>query len=147
MRRPFPPRSPRRAALPRGGVSEIFRRMDLSVPQSGLTELAAAYLQTAVTLALIGLCVLLYRRYRKAYFGLWALAWTVYALRLGAIVAFLRSGHSGWLYWHQVTTGWTALALLWAALVFSRGKPVWRPWYVALALFPPVWSYLAIYRM
>ena len=40
-----------------------------------------------------------------------------------------------------------ALALLWAALVFSRGRPIWRPWYVVLALFPPVWSYLAIYRM
>jgi signal transduction histidine kinase len=121
--------------------------MDLAIPPSGLTELAAALLQTAVTLALIGLCALLYRRYRKAYFGVWALAWTLYGLRLGAILAFLVSGRSGWLYWHQVTTGWTALALLWAALVFSRGRPVWRPWYLALALFPPVWSYVAIYRM
>lgn len=121
--------------------------MDLSIPGAALTELAAAYLQAAVTVGLVALCVFLYRRFRKPYFGLWALAWTVYALRLGAIVAFLRTGHSGWLYWHQVTTGWTALALLWAALVFSRGRPIWRPWYAVLALFPPVWSYLAIYRM
>lgn len=121
--------------------------MDLTVPGAAHAELAAAYLQIAVTLALIGLCAFLYRRYRKAYFGFWALAWTIYALRLGAIVAFLRSGASAWLYWHQVTTGWTALALLWAALVFSSGRPVWRTWYGALALFPPLWSYAAIYRM
>ena len=121
--------------------------MDLSVPAAAHSELAAAYLQTTVTLALAGMCGFLFRRYRKPYFGLWALAWTIYALRLGAIVAFLRSGQSAWLYWHQVTTGWTALALLWAALAFSRGTPVWRPWYAALALFPPIWSYVAIYRM
>ena len=121
--------------------------MDLTVPNAAVTELAAAYLQTAITVALIALCGLLYRRYRKPYLGLWALAWTIYATRLGAIVAFLNTGHSGWLYWHQVTTGWTALALLWAALVFSRGRPLWRPWYVLLAAFPPVWSYVAIYRM
>lgn len=121
--------------------------MDLSVPGAAYTELAAAYLQVAVTLGLIGLCALLHRRYRKPYFGLWGLAFTIYALRLGAIIAFLRTGQSGWLYWHQVTTGWTALALLWAALVFSHGRPMWRPWYGALALFPPLWSYVAIYRM
>ncbi len=121
--------------------------MDLSVPGATPTELAAVYLQTAVTLGLIALCFFLHRRYRKPYFGLWALAWTVYGLRLGAITAFLRGGNSAWLYWHQVTTGWTALALLWAALVFSRGRPIWRPWYAALAFFPPLWSYVAIYRM
>ena len=121
--------------------------MDLSIPGAALTERAAAYLQAAVTLGLVALCVFLYRRFRKPYFGLWALAWSVYALRLGAIVAFLRTGESAWLYWHQVTTGWTALALLWAAVVFSRGRPLWRPWYATLALFPPLWSYLALYRM
>lgn len=121
--------------------------MDLSIPSAALAELAAAYLQAAVTVGLVALCAFLHRRFKKPHFGLWALAWTVYALRLVAIVAFLRTGHRGWLYWHQVTTGWTALALLWAALVFSRGRPIWRPWYVGLALFPPVWSYLAIYRM
>ena len=121
--------------------------MDLSIPSAALTELAAAYLQTAVTLGLVGLCGFLYRRFRKPYFAIWALAWGIYALRLAAIVAFLRTAHSGWLYWHQVTTGWTALALLWAAFVFSRGRPLWRRWYSSLALFPPVWSYVAIYRM
>lgn len=120
--------------------------MDLSVPAATLSELAAAYLQAAVTLGLIGLCVFLHRRYRKDYFGLWAVAWGLYGLRLACIIAFLHTGLYPWLYWHQVATGWTALALLWAALSFSRA-PRWRTWYGVLALFPPVWSYLAIYRM
>jgi signal transduction histidine kinase len=120
--------------------------MDLSVPAVSLTELAAAYLQVAVTLGLVVLCVALYRRYRKHYFALWAVAWGVYGTRLGAIVSFLHTGASGWLYWHQVTTGWTAAALLWAALVFSR-KPPSRRWFLVLGLFPPAWSYVAIYRL
>ncbi len=136
----------RAPTLLRGSVSEIFRPMDLSVSQAPLGELAAAYLQAVVTLGLVVLCGTLYHRYRKVYFALWAVAWAVYGLRLGAMIAFLHTGWSAWLYWHQVTTGWTALALLWAALVFSQG-PKWRPAYWALALFPPVWSYVAIYRM
>lgn len=143
-RRPGVTRAP---TLPRRGLSEIFRPMDLSVPQAALSELAAAYLQATITVGLIALCALLYLRYRKPYLALWAVAWAVYSLRLAAIIAFLHTGHSGWLFWHQVTTGWTALVLLWAALVFSRGRTVWRPWYLLLVLFPPVWSYVAIYRM
>ncbi len=65
---------------------------------------------------------------------------------MAAIVSFLLSGDWLWLYWHQVVTGWTALALLYAALVFSRGLR-WRRWYSAVVLFPPVWSYIAIYRL
>jgi signal transduction histidine kinase len=50
------------------------------------------------------------------------------------------------LFWHQVLTGWTALAFLWAALVFAQ-RVTWRRVYWALLLFPPVWSYIAIYRL
>ncbi|MFQ5536385.1 MAG: GAF domain-containing sensor histidine kinase [Gemmatimonadota bacterium] len=120
--------------------------MDLSVPPRALSELAAADFQVVVTLGLVALCLVLYQRYRKHYFGWWALAWAVYAARLGAIISFLHSGNRIWLYWHQVTTGWTALALLWAALVFSRRMARWRA-FAALAFFPPVWSYVAIYRL
>ena len=120
--------------------------MNPTAPPTTLTELAAAYLQGAVTLGLVLLCALLYRRYRKPYFGAWALAWGIYGMRLAAIVVFLHTGRDLWLYWHQVTTGWTALALLWAALVFSQGLP-WRRGYLVLALFPPAWSYVAIYRL
>ncbi len=120
--------------------------MDLTFPDPSHAELAAAYLQLTVTLGLVGLCVALQRRYRKPYFGAWAVAWALFGLRLAAIVSFLHTGSPGWLYWHQVTTGWTALAVLWAALVFSRGAQ-WRPVFLLALLFPPVWSYAAIYRM
>ncbi|MEX2466575.1 MAG: GAF domain-containing sensor histidine kinase [Gemmatimonadota bacterium] len=118
--------------------------MDLSVPSAVTTELAAAYLQLAITLGLIGLCWVLHRRYGKRYFGIWALAWIIYALRILAITTFLHTGVSWWLFWHQVTTGWTALALLWAALVFSQNLE-WRRGYLWLVALPVAWAYVAIY--
>ncbi len=120
--------------------------MDLSVPAAATSELAAAYLQGAVTLGLFILFVLLERRYRKPWFRGWAVAWGVYTLRLSAIVIFLHTEGFVWLYWHQVLTGLTALSLLWATLVFTRGTE-WRWKYLAFALFPVVWSHLAIYEM
>jgi signal transduction histidine kinase len=120
--------------------------MDLSIPSEALSELAAVFLQAAVTIGLALLCAFLYERYHKRYFAYWALAWWLYVLRLGAIISFILTEDRHWLYWHQVTTGLTALALLWAALVFSR-RLEWRARYLMLALFPPVWSYLAIYRL
>ena len=120
--------------------------MDLTIPANASAELAAAFLQAGVTIALAALCAFFYRKYRKPYFGYWALAWVLYGLRMAAILSFMITESRHWLYWHQVTTGWTALALLWAALVFSR-RVVWRPWVLLLVLFPPVWSYLAIYRL
>jgi len=120
--------------------------MEPDVPTPSTLELAAAFLQAGVTLGLAGLFAFLYRRYRKPYFGWFALAWLLYVLRLGAIISFLLSRNRMWLYWHQVATGWTALALLWAALVFSQ-QLGWRRRYLLLVLFPPLWSYVAIYRM
>ena len=109
-------------------------------------ELDAALLQAAITAALAALCFFLYRRYRKAYFGWWAAAWGLYLLRIGAISSFLLTSNRIWLYWHQVITGWTALALLYAAALFSR-QVRWQNWYLAVVLFPPIWSYIAIYRL
>lgn len=116
------------------------------IPASATTELHAAFLQAVITLGLASLCLFIHRRYRKPYFAWWAAAWGLYGIRIAAIVSFLLTGGWIWLYWHQVVTGWTALALLYAALVFSRGLR-WRHWYLALVLFPPVWSYVAIYRL
>lgn len=107
-------------------------------------ELAAAYLQLAVSLGLVVLCGILNRRYRRRYFGLWSLAWAVYSLRLVAIITFLITGAEAWLFWHQVATGWTAVAFLWAALVFSQ-RADWRPLYGALLFFPVVWAFIGIY--
>lgn len=109
-------------------------------------ELAAALLQAAITAALAGVCGFLFQRYRKPYLAWWSVAWTLYLLRLAAIISFVSTQQRAWLYWHQVTTGWTALALLAAALVFSR-RWRWRRAYLPVFLFPPLWSYIAIYRI
>jgi signal transduction histidine kinase len=124
----------------------LFRTM-LQAPLSiDPIELDAALLQATITAALAALCGFLFFRYRKPYFAWWAVAWGLYLLRLGAITGFFFTSERLWLYWHQVITGWTALALLYAALVFSQ-QIRWRGWYLGLVLFPPVWSYIAIYRL
>jgi signal transduction histidine kinase len=120
--------------------------MQAADPAPSAIELDAALLQATITAALAALCAFLYARYRKPYFAWWAAAWGLYLLRVGAITSFLITSQRLWLYWHQVVTGWTALALLYAALVFSQ-QIRWRSWYVWLVLFPPVWSYIAIYQL
>ena len=110
------------------------------------TELAATLLQGAITTGLAALCAHLYVRYRRPWFGWFAVAWSVYVARLLCILSFLLTGERVWLYWHQVTTGWTALALLWSAIVFLR-QPRARPAYLLVALFPALWSYVAIYQL
>ena len=117
-----------------------------TLPPATDIELDAALLQGAITGALGLLCAFLFARYRKPYFAWWAVAWGLYLLRIGAITSFMLGSQRIWLYWHQVITGWTALALLCAALVFSQ-RIRWRSGYLALVLFPPVWSYIAIYRL
>lgn len=106
-------------------------------------ELDAAVLQGAVTLGLALYTLSLFRRYRKPFFGWLAGTWLLYVLRLLAIATFLVSGQVYWLYAHQVATGWTALALLWAALVFLR-QPRFRPVYLLALAFPVAWSYAAV---
>lgn len=120
--------------------------MQGTLPPAGAIELDAALLQATITAALAVLCAFLFVRYRKPYFAWWAGAWGLYLLRIGAITSFLLTSNWIWLYWHQVVTGWTALALLYAALVFSQ-QIRWRRRYLALVLFPPIWSYVAIYRL
>ena len=120
--------------------------MQETLPATPTSELHAAFLQAIITLALAVLCGFMYQRYRKPHFAWWAGAWSLYVLRVAAIVSFLLTADWIWLYWHQVTTGWAALALLYAALVFSRGLR-WRWWHLALVLFPPAWSYVAIYQL
>jgi len=110
------------------------------------SELAAAYLQAGVTVGVALVCLYLYLRYRRTYFAVWSLAWSLYALRLGAIICFLLTSHRFWLFGHQVLTGWTAVAFLWAAVSFSRPLR-WHAAYLLLVAFPPAWSYVAIYRL
>lgn len=110
------------------------------------TELAAAFLQAGVMVGIALVCIYLFARYRRTYFAVWGLAWTLYAVRLGSIIFFLLTENRFWLFAHQVLTGWTAVAFLWAALSFSRPLR-WRPGYLLLVAFPPVWSYVAIYQL
>ena len=113
---------------------------------AGLLELDAAILQAAITVLAGGLCFSLYVRFEQPYFAWFGVAWTMYAARLGAILAFMVQRDLGWLFWHQVFSGETALALLWTALVFARAAR-WRHVYWLAVLFPPLWSYVAIYRL
>jgi signal transduction histidine kinase len=113
---------------------------------SPIAEIDAAVLQAVVTIGLTAVAAFLYRRYHKPYFAWFTVAFGLYVLRLGVIMAFLITEAWAWLYWHQVATGWTALALLWAAQLFSRPRP-WRPVYAIALLFPVAWSYAAIYML
>ncbi len=109
-------------------------------------ELDAALLQVTITFGLALLFGFLYRRYRKPYLGWWALAWVLFGIRITAIGSFLLTADRFWLFAHQVLTGWTALALLWATLVFARGLR-WRALYLGFLAFPLLWSYIAIYQL
>jgi signal transduction histidine kinase len=111
-----------------------------------VAELDAAVLQATITLLVLMLCAGLWLRTRRAHFGWWAIAWGFYLARLVAIGAYVSTRTPAWLYWHQVMTGWSALALLWTAVVFARDIR-WHPWFGLLVLFPAVWSWIAIYQL
>ena len=83
-------------------------------------EFSAALLQGAITLGLALLCSMLYRRTKQPHYSWWALAFGLFWLRITVIMVFIATGNRAWLFWHQVITGWTALALLWAAVKFSH---------------------------
>ncbi|MGI9628987.1 MAG: sensor histidine kinase [Longimicrobiales bacterium] len=120
--------------------------MDLSLPPGSAVELPAALLQATATAGLAMLFWAAYYRLPRSYLRWWGLTWTLYTVRMGAILAFFLTGRAGWLFWHQVLTGWTAICLLGAALAFRQpSRPLRFLW--PLASFPVVWSYLAIYRL
>ncbi len=121
--------------------------MQWNVPEAALAALSAPVFQLAITVGVGVLCAYLWWRFGKLHFGWWALAWALYALRLGAIVTFLGTERPIWLFWHQVATGWTAVGLLWAALVFARRSRPALPYIVAGVAFPLLWSWVAIYRL
>lgn len=111
-----------------------------------MSEIHAALLQGVVILGAAGVCWYLYLRDRRRDFLWWSVAWSLYVLRIGAIVAFLATHAQPWLFFHQALTGWTALVLLWAALTFTQAAE-WRRWYALALVFPVAWSYLAIYQL
>lgn len=113
------------------------------MPITATAELADAAFQAMITAGLVLFAVALHRRIRQRWVAWWAIAWALYLVRLGAIITFLGTGNLVWLFWHQVITGWVALVILWAAMVFSHDAR-WRPWYAALAIFPPCWAWVAV---
>jgi signal transduction histidine kinase len=116
------------------------------IPGTLAGELSAATLEAAITLALALLCAALWRRTRRSYFGWWSLAFALFLLRLTVIAVFMVTTDRAWLFWHQVITGWTAVALLWAAIVFSHAA-TWKHRYWLLVAFPLLWSYIAVIRL
>ena len=111
-----------------------------------MSEFAAALLLALIALGGAGYCAWLYSRFRKPYYAWWSTSWLLYAVRVGVIIGFIRTQQSGWLFWHQVLTGWTALGFLAAGLSFARGLK-WTPKLALIALFPVVWSYIAIFTL
>jgi signal transduction histidine kinase len=109
-----------------------------------VVELSALCFQAVVTGLLALVYWWLWRQQHRAYFAVWAGAWAAFALRLGFISAFVTTRREIWLFAHQAATGITALLLLWAALVFSRGRR-WRRRYLWLAAAVVAWAYVAIY--
>lgn len=115
------------------------------MPDFQLAELSAAIFQTAVLAGLAGFFAYLYRRYGKIHFFWWAIAFGLYSLAPAAIVTFILTEARGFLYWHQIIIGWTALGFLYAALVFARHGLRWRWWYLGYLAFPVGWAYIAIF--
>ncbi|HEX4633562.1 MAG TPA: histidine kinase, partial [Gemmatimonadales bacterium] len=112
-----------------------------------VADVQAAMLLAAITLGLALLCLFLYRRYRKPFLIWWVVAWGLYLVRGVVIGTFLVTAQRPLLYVHQVVTGWTALALVWAALVFSRPRRLRTAYLLAAILLPVVWAYVTIYRL
>jgi signal transduction histidine kinase len=111
-----------------------------------MTEFAAALLLVLIALGGASYSAWLYSRFQKAYYAWWAASWLLYAVRVGIIIGFIRTQNSGWLFWHQVLTGWTALGFLAASVSFARGLR-WDGRLALLAVFPVVWSYVAIFTL
>jgi len=107
-------------------------------------ELTALAFQ-AVTTALLSLVYIrLWERQRQPYFLTWGLAWSLYAIRLAAISAFIITRHEHWLFVHQAVTGASAAMLLFAAFQFSSGlRWSWRFLWVGVAAV--AWAYVTVY--
>jgi len=109
-------------------------------------EVSLALFQSVVTLAITGVFLILGLTHKKRHFAVWAAAWAVYTLRLDVIALFLVTRRDLWLFLHQVATLWSALLLLWAALVFAW-QVRWRHIYVLAFAVTLAWSYVAIYQI
>lgn len=107
-------------------------------------ELSALAFQAVVTALLSVVYIRLWDRQRLPYFLTWGLAWSLYAIRIGAISAFIVTRQERWLFAHQAVTGMSAAMLLFAALQFSSGlRWSWRFAWVGVAAI--AWAYVTVY--
>lgn len=109
-------------------------------------ECSALGFQSILTTTLAITCYVLWLRQRRDYFLTWSVAWFLYVLRLGAMLAFLIRRDMFWLFLHQVMTGLSALLLLAAAFQLSRGF-TWRPWHLLAVPLMVGWAWLTIFGM
>jgi len=107
-------------------------------------ESAALSFQACFTLLQALVFFGLWTRERRSYFATWAGAWAVYAVRLGFIVAFLRTRAEAWLFAHEAATWMSSLLMLLAALQFSRGMR-WRPWFAWVGAASFAWAAIAVF--
>jgi signal transduction histidine kinase len=107
-------------------------------------ECSALGFQSVLTSILAIACYVLWQRQRGPYFLVWAVAWSVYVVRLGCMSAFLVRRDFVFLFLHQAATNVSALLLLAAALQLSRGF-VLRPRHALLAVAAIAWAWFSIY--
>src|SRR5262249_38266838 len=96
-------RSRRRAAARHDAIFGA-PSIELAPVDRSFVESLALSFQACFTLLQALVYLGLWTRERRAYFATWAWAWGLYALRLGFIVAFLRTRAEAWLFAHEATT-------------------------------------------
>jgi two-component system sensor histidine kinase UhpB len=107
-------------------------------------ECSALGFQSVLTSILAVACYVLWQRQRGGYFLTWAVAWSVYVVRLACMSAFLVRRDFLFLFLHQAATNVSALLLLAAALQLSRGF-VLRPWHALAVPLAVLWAWFSIY--
>ena len=109
-------------------------------------ECSALGFQSVVTSVLAVVCYALWQRQRGQHFLTWAVAWSVYVVRLACMSAFLVRRDPVWLFLHQAATAVSALLLLAAALQLLRGFRM-RPVHALAVPVAVAWAWITIYEM
>jgi signal transduction histidine kinase len=109
-------------------------------------ECSALGFQSVVTSILAVACYVIYQRHRGPYFLTWAIAWSVYVVRLACMSAFIVRRDMVFLFLHQAATGISAMLLLAAALQLSHGFRL-RPLHALVVPLSILWAWVTIYGM
>jgi signal transduction histidine kinase len=118
----------------------------LDVLDRTFVECSALGFQSVVTSVLAIACYVLWQRHRGDHFLTWAMAWSVYVVRLACMSFFLVRRDMVWLFLHQAATSISALLLLAAAMQMSRGFKL-RPVHALAVPLSAAWAWITIYGM